>query len=226
MQSVLFIGPRPGIPSARSIHSAEFRRITYRGIVRSTAGAHYGLTRSAAHDRTSPAPSRHLNGNSSGATAPINKAPRPRPAPSFLARVIPPRSIRDCFVSAVPSPGAPRVLSLRSFTGELPPAAQPARWPRASSPRRCAGGSARTATRQPQRRLRRRGAPSPPSPWGSPKRSPLFHNFVRLMPCGPCAIRPQSFTIHRMACFICYEMKDSVTRYALYRSAHLLRHSR
>jgi hypothetical protein len=226
MQSVLFIGPRPGIPSARSIHSAEFRRITYRGIVRSTAGAHYGLTRSAAHERTSPAPSRHLNGNSSGATAPINNAPRPRPAPSFLAPSFPPRSVCDCFVSRVPSPGAPPRSLAALVTGELPPAAQPAWWPRASSPRRCAGGSARTATRQPQRRLRRRGAPSPPSPWGSPKRSPLFHNFVRLMPCGPCAIRPQSFTIHRMACFICYEMKDSVTRYALYRSAHLLRHSR
>jgi hypothetical protein len=156
MQSVLFFGPRPGIPSARSIHSAELRRITYRGIVRSAAGAHYGLTRSAARERTSPAASRHLNGNSSGATAPINNAPRPRPAPSFLAPSFPPRSVRDCFVFRVPSPGAPRVLSLRSFTGELPPAAQPARWPRASSPRRFAGGSARTATRQPQRRLRRR----------------------------------------------------------------------
>jgi len=38
MQSVLFFGPRPGIPSARSIHSAELRRITYRVIVRSAAG--------------------------------------------------------------------------------------------------------------------------------------------------------------------------------------------
>ena len=156
MQSVLCFGPRPGIPSARSIHSAALRRVTYRGIVRSAAGAHSGRHQSAAREGTSPAPSRHLNGNSSGATAPINKAPRPRPAPSFLAPSFPPRSVRDCFVFRVPSPGAPRVLSLRSFTGELPPAAQPARWPRASSPRRCAGGSARTATRQPQRRLRRR----------------------------------------------------------------------
>ena len=93
MQSVLCFGPRPGIPSARSIHSAALRRVTYRGIVRSAAGAHSGRCQSAAREPTSPAPSRHLNGNSSGATAPINKAPRPRPAPSFLARAIPPRSI-------------------------------------------------------------------------------------------------------------------------------------
>jgi hypothetical protein len=129
------------------IHSAALRRITYRGIVRSAAGAHFGRCQSVAREPTSPAASRLLNGNSSGATAPINKAPRPRPAPSFGAHLIPPRNIRDCFGSPVPSPGAPRVLSLRSFTGELPPAAQPARWPRASSPRRCAGGSARLARR-------------------------------------------------------------------------------
>ena len=146
MQSVLFIGPRPGIPSARSIHSAEFRRITYRGIVRSTAGAHYGLTRSAAHERTSPAPSRHLKGNSSGATAPINNAPRPRPAPSFLAPSFPPRSVCDCFVSRVPSPGPPRVLSLRSSQGSFHP--PPSRRGGPARPRRAAALAARRA---PQR---------------------------------------------------------------------------
>jgi hypothetical protein len=129
MQSVLCFGPRPGIPSARSIHSAALRRVTYRGIVRSAAGAHSGRCQSAAREPTSPAPSRHLHGNSSGATAPIKKAPRPRPAPSSFARAIPPRSIRDCFVSAVPSPGAPR-RSLASLV----------RW--GASPRRPAGAVA------------------------------------------------------------------------------------
>ena len=128
---------RPSIPSARGIHFAALRRITYRGIVRQQQGSR---PKEFPHEAREP--------NSSGAEPPpttdisealprrpiIPPAPaRLRPSPHPPSRPVTPAVVLRLGSRRQAPPGA---LSLRSFAGGLPPAAQPARWPRASSPLR------------------------------------------------------------------------------------------
>ena len=63
----------------------------------------------------------------------IDRFPRPRPGRP-LAVPCPRCHLPRNPSVLLPSPGAPIVLSLRSFTGELPPAAQAGRLPRPSRP--------------------------------------------------------------------------------------------
>jgi hypothetical protein len=82
----------------------------------------------------------------SGATARID-TPRPRPGRPFSNASRRWAGWHKAIAGPAGRQAPPQVLSQARSRGELPPAAQPARWPRASAPRRSAGDSARFACR-------------------------------------------------------------------------------
>lgn len=139
VKRALFRALSPSIPSARGIHSASLRRITYRGIVRWQQGSRPNEFPHEAREII-PAAAAPLRAKdtpealSRRRIRPLAPA-RFRPWSHAAARLATRRVVSRWLSRRQAPPGA---LSLRSFAGELPPAAQAARWPRASSPLRCA----------------------------------------------------------------------------------------
>jgi hypothetical protein len=123
MQSVLCFGPRPCIPSARSIHSAVLRRVTYRGIVRSAAGAHFGRCQPAAREPIPPRLTPPFVDNSSGASRSQHR-PRPRPRRPIVARFTAAALLSSPALVGSPDARRPQRSLASLVHWELPPAAR------------------------------------------------------------------------------------------------------
>jgi hypothetical protein len=134
-----------GFPHDRP-SAARFGMWTKRRIVRSATGRTPGGEYSAARAATNP--NQGQSGPAAGACNGYStSASRSNdgPAPALVAggwTVYVAGSVPNCAAITMPDARRPHARSLLLTRGRLPPTAQAARLPRATSPRRCAGGSA------------------------------------------------------------------------------------